>query len=77
METFGKDVLLGRLRDRYPWAHISAANAQLGLLVRGMSDGEIRPSAPDAIRMHEALDELAKQVVMLRHLLSERTKPNN
>jgi len=77
MEPFGKDVLLGQLRDRYSWAYITAANTQLSLLVRGVSEGGIRPSASDVVRIREALDELAMQVVMLRHLLAERTKLYN
>lgn len=77
LDTFGKDVPLGLLGNQYCWAYINAANTQLSLLVRGISQGGICPSAADNMRISAALDELTLQVIMLRHLLAERNKLHN
>ena len=59
--------------DLYSLAYIDVAKRQLSSLLKGMREGSIQPSATDAARMNAALDEVAVQVTILRHLLTDIT----
>ena len=73
MDTLGKDSLVEQWTSRYPWAYIDAAKTQLGLLLRDISAGHIRPSLGDVTHLNAALDDLALQTVVLRQMLTEVT----
>lgn len=73
MGIVGKDSPAEQWTIRYPWAYVDAAKTWLGLLLRDMSAGHIRPSLGDVTHLNAALDDLALQAVVLRQMLAEVT----
>jgi len=71
MDMMGNDTAAEPWTNRYPWAYVDAAKAQLGRLVRGMSLSKIRPTLSDAQHLELALDDLAVQTALLRQMVAE------